>query len=72
MILEVYQKFGSRWTKISKMMVGRPVRYKNLKIKENAIKNRFYSYIRQAYMNIANPYYVLPDIQDGKTKKRLS
>ncbi len=30
------------------------------------IKNRFYSYIRKAYMNIENPYYVVPNKTEVK------
>lgn len=39
-IIELYTKFGSRWSEISKGLPGRP---------ENRIKNRFYSYIQKNY-----------------------
>lgn len=37
-IFELYQKFGTSWSKIAKYMPGRP---------ENSIKNRFYSTLRK-------------------------
>ena len=30
------------------------------------IKNRFYTHIRKHYMNIENPYYVVPNVEDFK------
>ena len=30
------------------------------------IKNRFYTHIRKHYMNIENPYYVVPNMEDFK------
>ena len=39
-ILELYSKIGSKWSAISKHLLGRP---------ENKIKNRFYSYIQKNY-----------------------
>ncbi|CAD8197152.1 unnamed protein product [Paramecium octaurelia] len=50
-ILNAYQEIGSKWTKIQDLLVGRP---------ENMIKNRFYSYLRQKYLKIKNPYYAIP------------
>ncbi|CAK92931.1 unnamed protein product (macronuclear) [Paramecium tetraurelia] len=50
-ILKAYQEIGSKWTKIQDLLVGRP---------ENMIKNRFYSYLRQKYLKIKNPYYAIP------------
>lgn len=34
------------------------------------IKNRFYSHIRKAYMNIENPYYVIPNKIDVKIEMK--
>ena len=39
-IIELYTKYGSKWSEISKRLSGRP---------ENQIKNRFYSYIHKNY-----------------------
>ncbi|CAD8196571.1 unnamed protein product [Paramecium pentaurelia] len=50
-ILKAYQEIGSKWTKIQDLLIGRP---------ENMIKNRFYSYLRQKYLKIKNPYYSIP------------
>lgn len=30
------------------------------------IKNRFYSFIRKEYMNIENPYYVIPPARERR------
>ncbi|CAD8053608.1 unnamed protein product [Paramecium sonneborni] len=51
LIVEGFKTFGSKWCKISKMLKGRP---------ENIIKNRFYSYLRKHYLQIDNPYYIIP------------
>ncbi|CAD8078206.1 unnamed protein product [Paramecium sonneborni] len=61
-VMEAYQKYGSRWTEISKLLKGRP---------ENMIKNRFYSFIRKEYMNIQNPYYVIPNSQQKTDAEQL-
>ncbi|CAD8164099.1 unnamed protein product [Paramecium octaurelia] len=61
-VMEAYQKYGSRWTEISKLLKGRP---------ENMIKNRFYSFIRKEYMNIQNPYYVIPNSQQKTDVEQL-
>lgn len=42
-IFELYQKFGTSWSKIAKYMPGRP---------ENSIKNRFYSTLRKLVSDI--------------------
>lgn len=39
-IIELYTKYGSKWSEISKGLFGRP---------ENRIKNRFYSFIQKNY-----------------------
>ncbi|CAD8102538.1 unnamed protein product [Paramecium primaurelia] len=54
-ILQAYQEMGSKWTKIQNLLVGRP---------ENMIKNRFYSYLRQKFLKIKNPYYSIPSKTD--------
>ncbi|CAD8077453.1 unnamed protein product [Paramecium sonneborni] len=61
-VMEAYQQYGSRWTEISKLLKGRP---------ENMIKNRFYSFIRKEYMNIQNPYYVIPNSQQKTDAEQL-
>ncbi|CAD8163347.1 unnamed protein product [Paramecium octaurelia] len=61
-VMDAYQKYGSRWTEISKLLKGRP---------ENMIKNRFYSFIRKEYMNIQNPYYVIPNSQQKTDTDQL-
>ncbi|CAK82503.1 unnamed protein product (macronuclear) [Paramecium tetraurelia] len=61
-VMDAYQKYGSRWTEISKLLNGRP---------ENMIKNRFYSFIRKEYMNIQNPYYVIPNSQQKTDTDQL-
>ena len=39
-ILEGIEKIGKKWSKISKLLNGRP---------ENMVKNRFYSHIKKNY-----------------------
>ncbi|CAD8082768.1 unnamed protein product [Paramecium primaurelia] len=51
-IWNMYQNIGTKWSDMSKQLLGRP---------ENMIKNRFYSYIRKQYGKIQNPYYVVPN-----------
>ncbi|CAD8088849.1 unnamed protein product [Paramecium sonneborni] len=51
-IIEFYKKFGGKWSQISKHLNKRS---------ENSIKNRFYSYLRNKYLNIKNPYYIVPE-----------
>ncbi|CAK60262.1 unnamed protein product (macronuclear) [Paramecium tetraurelia] len=58
-ILKAYQEIGSKWTKIQDLLVGRPVSI-FADYQENMIKNRFYSYLRQRFLNIKNPYYSIP------------
>ncbi|CAD8120001.1 unnamed protein product [Paramecium sonneborni] len=48
LIYQEYLRYGSSWTKISEKMPGRS---------ENMIKNRFYSFIKQKYMNQPNLYF---------------
>ncbi|CAD8110316.1 unnamed protein product [Paramecium sonneborni] len=50
-IIEIYNTVGGKWSVIQKHLQGRS---------ENSIKNRFYSYLRNKYLNIKNPYYIIP------------
>ncbi|CAD8118805.1 unnamed protein product [Paramecium sonneborni] len=50
-IINAYREIGSKWSKIQDLLIGRP---------ENMIKNRFYSYLRQKFLKIKNPYYAIP------------
>ncbi|CAD8171986.1 unnamed protein product [Paramecium pentaurelia] len=47
-IFQEYLMLGTQWTKISEKLPGRS---------ENMIKNRFYSFIKEKYLNQPNPYY---------------
>ncbi|CAD8074531.1 unnamed protein product [Paramecium primaurelia] len=49
-ILKVYKEYGAKWSVASKQLKGRP---------ENAVKNRFYSYIRRVFLGQQNPYSVV-------------
>ncbi|CAD8182279.1 unnamed protein product [Paramecium pentaurelia] len=51
-VVEFYKKLGGKWSQISKHLNNRS---------ENSIKNRFYSYLRNKYLNIKNPYYIVPE-----------
>ncbi|CAK82968.1 unnamed protein product (macronuclear) [Paramecium tetraurelia] len=51
-VVESYKKLGGKWSQISKNLNNRS---------ENSIKNRFYSYLRNKYLNIKNPYYIVPE-----------
>ncbi|CAD8191898.1 unnamed protein product [Paramecium octaurelia] len=48
LIYQKYLEYGSKWSQISKFLVGRS---------DNQIKNRFYNNIRSQYLQIQNPYY---------------
>ncbi|CAD8201435.1 unnamed protein product [Paramecium octaurelia] len=48
LIYQEYLKCGSQWSKISEKLHGRS---------ENMIKNRFYSYLKQKYLNKPNLYF---------------
>ncbi|CAK94245.1 unnamed protein product (macronuclear) [Paramecium tetraurelia] len=50
-IIEIYNDVGGKWSVIQKNLQGRS---------ENSIKNRFYSYLRNKYLKIKNPYYIVP------------
>ncbi|CAD8115139.1 unnamed protein product [Paramecium sonneborni] len=62
-IINAYKEIGSKWTKIQGLLVGRP---------ENMIKNRFYSYLRQKFLNIQNPYYTIHQKKVIKNKNQQS
>ncbi|CAD8121109.1 unnamed protein product [Paramecium sonneborni] len=47
-IYQEYLKNGPQWSKISEKMTGRS---------ENMVKNRFYTYIKEKYLNQPNPYF---------------
>ncbi|CAK87741.1 unnamed protein product (macronuclear) [Paramecium tetraurelia] len=48
LIYQKYIEYGSKWSQISKFLMGRS---------DNQIKNRFYNNIRSQYLQIQNPYY---------------
>lgn len=60
-IIEIYKEVGGRWSIIQKQLKGRS---------ENSIKNRFYSFLRNKYLNIKNPYYVIPEKTLTKEHKK--
>ncbi|CAD8178382.1 unnamed protein product [Paramecium pentaurelia] len=65
-IIEIYNNVGGKWSVVQKELQGRS---------ENSIKNRFYSYLRNKYLNIKNPYYVVPKKEQLnliKTEQKLS
>ncbi|CAD8109631.1 unnamed protein product [Paramecium sonneborni] len=51
-LIEIYKKIGGKWCIIQKQLNGRS---------ENSIKNRFYSYLRNKYFGVKNPYYIIPE-----------
>ncbi|KAM3136238.1 hypothetical protein pb186bvf_011697 [Paramecium bursaria] len=51
-IIDIYKTVGGKWSQIQKELKGRS---------ENSIKNRFYSFLRGKYLNIKNPYYIVPE-----------
>ncbi|CAD8186801.1 unnamed protein product [Paramecium pentaurelia] len=51
-IVELYQSIGGKWSVITKQLNSRS---------ENSVKNRFYSCLRHKYLNIKNPYYIVPE-----------
>ncbi|CAD8193753.1 unnamed protein product [Paramecium octaurelia] len=51
-IVELYQSIGGKWSVITKALNQRS---------ENSVKNRFYSCLRHKYLNIKNPYYIVPE-----------
>ena len=54
---------GSKWSEISKNLVGRP---------ENKVKNRFYSYIQKNYdIKFKEVENIDPQLQTNETNKKL-
>ncbi|CAD8135156.1 unnamed protein product [Paramecium octaurelia] len=50
LILDQYNIYGPKWTKISNQLKGRP---------ENHVKNRFYSYIKRNFLGEQNRYQII-------------
>ncbi|CAD8204672.1 unnamed protein product [Paramecium pentaurelia] len=60
MIYKEYLKHGSQWSQISEKMPGRS---------ENMIKNRFYSFIKQKYLNQPNLYFKIKPLDENQKEE---
>ncbi|CAD8123504.1 unnamed protein product [Paramecium sonneborni] len=59
-IFQNYLKYGSQWSKIAQEMPGRS---------ENMVKNRFYSYIKEKYLNQPNLYFKVKPLDQENLSK---
>lgn len=59
LVLDYFVNNGPKWTKISNLLIGRPVIKFHSIFKENHVKNRFYSFIKRNYLGEQNRYQII-------------